>query len=335
MSEKTEPEKRNKLLLVFIHGFKGDDNTFKDFPGRLQHLLTSSKPGLDTESIVYPQYETRGDLKKAVELFCAWLEQKIKECEENRKGNVAICLIGHSMGGILAADTILKYASQESPTPPKIIGLFAFDTPYYGVHERVFSKATLERASSVAQQVSGAYSILTTAAGLMSTVASTTKKTTAPTAATKSSSYFGFNKWGLAAVAGAALVGGAVYMQKDNVSKSVEWLVSHLEFVGVLWKPEDLKQRVENLIKVPDITFHCFYTQIPPNESFFSPRTFIVLPPPEILSYFSSTTCVSKDEIDAHCFMFDPEHNHYYFDLGHVSAKRIIDMTDKWEKENK
>ncbi|CAG8639303.1 2021_t:CDS:2, partial [Dentiscutata heterogama] len=319
-----------------------DDNTFMDFPGRLQHLLTSSKPGLDTESIVYPQYETRGDLNKAVDLFCTWLELKVKECEEkinslDKKSNVWICLIGHSMGGILAAETILKYASQKDPIPPKIIGLFAFDTPYYGVHERVFSKATLERVSSVAQQVSSTYSLLSTvatAAGVMTNAA--TKKTPATTAtATKSSSYLGLGTWGLAALAGAALVGGAVYMQKDNVSKGVEWLGSHLEFVGILWKPEELKQRLENLIKIPDLTFHCFYTQIPPNETFYSPRTFIVLPPPEMLSYFSSTICVSKDEIEAHCYMFDPEQNHYYFDLGHVCAKRIINMVDKWEEKSK
>ncbi|CAG8715751.1 8408_t:CDS:2, partial [Cetraspora pellucida] len=179
------------------------------------------------------------------------------------------------------ADTILKYASQNDPTPPKIIGLFAFDTPYYGVHERVFSKAALER------------------------------------------------------VAGAALVGGAVYSQKDNVSKSVEWLGSHLEYVGVLWKKDELKQRVENLVKVPDITFHCFYTQIPPNGPLSSPRTFIFLPPPEMLSYFSSAICDSKDEIDAHIYMFDPEYNKYYYDLGHVSARRIIDMVDKWEEQYK
>ncbi|CAG8636926.1 9989_t:CDS:2, partial [Scutellospora calospora] len=276
------------------------------FPERLQHILTSSKPSLDTESIVYPQYETRGDLKKAVELFCEWLEKIVKEREDiisspDRKGNIWICLIGHSMGGILAADTILKYASQECPTAPKIIGLFAFDTPYYGVHENVFSKAALERVGSVAQQVSSTFTLLSTAATASGILSSTAAKNATSTTASNSS--FGFSKWGLAALAGAALVSGAVYMQKDNVGKGVEWLGSHLEYVGVLWKKDELKQ----------------------SDAFSLLRTFIHLPPPEMLPYFSSTTCDSKDEIDAHIYMFDPEHNHYYFDLGHVSAKRIID----------
>lgn len=51
---KLEPE---LLLLVFIHGFKGTDETFGDFPKRLEHLLTEIIPQVKTESIVFPAYE--------------------------------------------------------------------------------------------------------------------------------------------------------------------------------------------------------------------------------------------------------------------------------------
>lgn len=47
------------LLLVFIHGFKGTDTTFQEFPERLQHLLSQTIPNLKVESLVFPAYEVR------------------------------------------------------------------------------------------------------------------------------------------------------------------------------------------------------------------------------------------------------------------------------------
>ncbi len=45
------------LLLVFIHGFKGDDETFLQFPQRMQHVLSDTIPDCTVESIVFPVYE--------------------------------------------------------------------------------------------------------------------------------------------------------------------------------------------------------------------------------------------------------------------------------------
>lgn len=45
------------LLLVFVHGFKGTDSTFLDFPKRLEHTLTESIRSVKVESIVFPAYE--------------------------------------------------------------------------------------------------------------------------------------------------------------------------------------------------------------------------------------------------------------------------------------
>jgi hypothetical protein len=55
------------LLLVFIHGFKGHDvHTFLGFPDRVQTIFTNSGTNLDVESIVYPQYDTRGDFNVSI-----------------------------------------------------------------------------------------------------------------------------------------------------------------------------------------------------------------------------------------------------------------------------
>lgn len=47
------------LLVIFIHGFKGDNDTFAKFPERLQHILTETVPNCKTECIVFPAYEVR------------------------------------------------------------------------------------------------------------------------------------------------------------------------------------------------------------------------------------------------------------------------------------
>jgi len=63
---------RKTLLLVFIHGFKGSDDTFGGFPADLRALLAHTLPKIDVVSVQYPQFETRGELKDAVARFKEW-----------------------------------------------------------------------------------------------------------------------------------------------------------------------------------------------------------------------------------------------------------------------
>lgn len=49
----------NLLLVVFVHGFKGTDETFGEFPQRLQHILAETTTDVTVESIVFPAYEVR------------------------------------------------------------------------------------------------------------------------------------------------------------------------------------------------------------------------------------------------------------------------------------
>lgn len=52
-------EKRESelVLLVFIHGFKGTDETFGEFPQRIQHLLSETLDHAVVQSMVFPAYE--------------------------------------------------------------------------------------------------------------------------------------------------------------------------------------------------------------------------------------------------------------------------------------
>lgn len=58
----SEQSKAQVLLIVFVHGFKGDDTTFRNFPSRLQHILSETLRGTVIDSVVFPVYETKGDL---------------------------------------------------------------------------------------------------------------------------------------------------------------------------------------------------------------------------------------------------------------------------------
>jgi len=45
------------VLIIFVHGFKGTNSTFDEFPSRLEHILTESVPGIKVECIIFPAYE--------------------------------------------------------------------------------------------------------------------------------------------------------------------------------------------------------------------------------------------------------------------------------------
>ncbi|PYH46352.1 uncharacterized protein BP01DRAFT_338932 [Aspergillus saccharolyticus JOP 1030-1] len=187
------------LLIVFIHGFKGGEDTFGDFPRHFRTLVSRALPAVRVTSAVYPKYETRGDLKECVSTFREWLQNTVIDLEvANHTASptvdpsVHVFLVGHSMGGIVAAETLLVLAS-EQPLPPKpaaniatkpsapdsctdphaavnpgafmfphIQGVFAFDTPFLGIAPGVVSYG----AEGQFRNATAAYTALSEVAGL-------------------------------------------------------------------------------------------------------------------------------------------------------------------------
>lgn len=94
-------EHRRTLLIVYIHGFMGNDSSFRSFPAHVHHYLKAALAETHViHSKIYPRYKTYKAIDVARENFSKWLEPHESETTD-------VILIGHSMGGLLAADVVL------------------------------------------------------------------------------------------------------------------------------------------------------------------------------------------------------------------------------------
>ncbi|KDN67575.1 hypothetical protein CSUB01_03629 [Colletotrichum sublineola] len=249
------------LLLCFVHGFKGNNNTFQDFPNvshfsasarldvdligpppqDLKRSVTKQLPDHRVESIVYPQYETKGELAQATEAFLSWLKEQVMEV---RKANVekpwppkdrevGVILVAHSMGGFVAADALFlavneranSNPSEDDPIFPLIQGILTFDTPYNGLARSMF----VYGGFSNYQKVSSVFNVMTalSAAAPASLARLGTRRaaTSAVTSVGRSSSSSinpGWKAWQLIAVrtgtVGAIAAGGvAAYVNREAI----------------------------------------------------------------------------------------------------------------------
>ncbi|KAJ3183585.1 hypothetical protein HDU85_002014 [Gaertneriomyces sp. JEL0708] len=104
------PKDQRKVLLVYIHGFLGSEESFFNFPNHLIDRLVQEYdiPRDRLESRFYPRYDTSGDNGLAVRKLYDWL---ILHATTGRYDYVI--LLAHSMGGLLAADVYrYMYAKQ-------------------------------------------------------------------------------------------------------------------------------------------------------------------------------------------------------------------------------
>ena len=208
--------------------------------------------------------------------------------------SVRTILIGHSMGGIVAAEMLIGLASekpiytedgiQKSETPsfnslmfPYIQGVLAFDTPYLGISPGVVAHGaedqyqTASQAMGAISQLSGLGASLWGAKQAASpTTTPALPKTAGALPAPSGSGGSQWQRWGkmamYAGAAGAVAAGGAAaWMKRDQLGEGWSWASSHLEFVGCLARGEELRKRVACLLQLRqelDVGFANLYTRL-------------------------------------------------------------------------
>jgi len=342
------------LLVIFIHGFKGTDSTFSSFPKRLEHVLSKSIENVVTECIIFPEYETKGELAAAVEAFSEWLTKLVVE-KEVAKGNgggagkAKIVLCGHSMGGLLAADALIQFVQNrpdaDAPLWPRIIACLAFDTPYLGLHPHVF-KHQVTKVAEVAQTTKTFVSDLMKAINQNAqptTVASTKRPVAALPPPEPTTGGF-WQRWGTTALAvgGAVVTAGAAasaaYYKKEEIGSGYTWATDHMKYVGNLWDEQEMNKRLDTVVgyeKKMGILFRVFYTLLPASPpSSMEHRTFIVLPKRKFSfsvpnkgdpadHFLKAPNGLAGDEIQAHTGMFAAKTNDGYYQLGLETSKVI------------
>ncbi|KAI1753409.1 hypothetical protein F4782DRAFT_539752 [Xylaria castorea] len=128
-----EEIERRKLLVIYIHGFMGNDTSFQSFPAHVHsYLKLALFDSHVVHSKIYPRYKTYKSIEVARDNFSKWLEplESIK---------TDIILIGHSMGGLLAADVVLKRPAYQDQNHDgyfkhRILGAVNLDSPLLGMH---------------------------------------------------------------------------------------------------------------------------------------------------------------------------------------------------------
>ncbi|KAH6611209.1 hypothetical protein Trco_001229 [Trichoderma cornu-damae] len=128
---RSESDARRTLLLVYIHGFYGNDQSFQSFPAHVHNFLREALSETHVVcSKVYPRYKTYKAIGVARDNFSAWLEPHESPATD-------VVLIGHSMGGLLAAEIVLMpthTSPSRNPLKHRILGTLSLDSPFLGLH---------------------------------------------------------------------------------------------------------------------------------------------------------------------------------------------------------
>lgn len=162
--------------------------------------------------------------------------------------------------------------------------------------------------------------------------ASSSSETTMNATSSATSANAGGSRWrsALMATGAIALAGGAAagaYLNRERLGGAYGWVSDHLMFVGNLWDENVLRKRLSDIVELPEVLFHCYFTRLPARKARGErERTFIILPSRAAKSAGSFTpmdNTVAADEVEAHVGMFSPKANSSFYELGLRSAALI------------
>ena len=136
-------------MLVYIHGFLGDETSFKSFPAHVHNVLTTTLAETHVVySKIYPRYKSRKNVSFARDDFSNWLAP-------HESPTTDVILVGHSLGGILAAEVVLMPGSGDYQYKHRILGTIAVDVPFLGIHPGVVGTGIASLFRSAPEEADG------------------------------------------------------------------------------------------------------------------------------------------------------------------------------------
>ncbi|OBR12014.1 hypothetical protein CH63R_04310 [Colletotrichum higginsianum IMI 349063] len=142
---------RRTLLIIYIHGFYGNESSFRSFPAHVHNYLKDALAETHVvHSKIYPRYKTYKAIDVARDNFSQWLEP-------HESDSTDVILIGHSMGGLLAAEVAMmpnRHPYRRHPYKHRILGTISLDSPFLGLHPGIIVAgiSSLFRPASPAEE---------------------------------------------------------------------------------------------------------------------------------------------------------------------------------------
>lgn len=230
--------------------------------------------------------------------------------QSERKSSVKVVLAGHSMGGMVAASTVLDldtFHEAYSLELHHIKGILAFDTPLLGIEPNLLANA----ADGYTQIVESTISELRECCSQDSPW---------------------IRSWGVLTACITALVSVSVaYHSRDILLAGTNWAGSHLEFVSHLVRKKELKEDLCHLAilqRTRRVGVLNLINVLPQSCIDGSYRTFCTLPPissEERGIFHLVENGNASSEIEAHTKMFSPSENDGYLRLCKSAALQICD----------
>ncbi|KAK2036238.1 hypothetical protein LZ31DRAFT_589447 [Colletotrichum somersetense] len=142
---------RRTLLVIYIHGFYGNESSFRSFPAHVHNYLKEALAETHVvHSKIYPRYKTYKAIDVARDNFSQWLEP-------HESDSTDVILVGHSMGGLLAGEVAMmpnRHPYRRQPYKHRILGTISLDSPFLGLHPGIIVAgiSSLFRPASPAEE---------------------------------------------------------------------------------------------------------------------------------------------------------------------------------------
>ncbi|MCZ4288293.1 esterase/lipase family protein [Hoeflea alexandrii] len=127
LSQQAQAAIDDKALIVFIHGWKGDEATFNKFPQLVSDDIAMQ--GFDTELFLYPVFILKRNLR--VPDIAEVLRRQLLRSGADEKYN-RIYLVAHSLGGVIARKLYMRNQLARNKLP--IRGMLSLGSPYGGTN---------------------------------------------------------------------------------------------------------------------------------------------------------------------------------------------------------